>query len=134
MPDIDVTDLLFDPQIAGQTFTVVRRQQVMQQNGQPQITTTYFPKTVGSITPTGDNSLVRQEAFTTQSNTAKIMTTFRLRGASKDGLGNQYMADIVLTDDGDSFVVVTLNDWNKFGAGFMEADCTEIDFNPMIPT
>lgn len=134
MPDIDVSDLLDDPDIAGETFTVVRRQSVMQSNGVPTITSTYFPGCTGSITPTGDNSLVRAEAYSTQSNTIRVITGFRLRAAGKDGLGNVFDADIVLSDEGNAFVVSSLNEWNKFGAGFMEAECTQFDFNPMAST
>jgi len=133
MPDIDVSDLCDDPDIAGESFTVVRRQQVMQQNGVPSTATTNFSAT-GSITPTGNNSLVRQEAFSTQSNTVRVITTFRLRGPSKDSNGNVYEADIIMTADGTSYIVSSLNEWNKFGGGFMEAECTAIDFNPMAPT
>jgi hypothetical protein len=134
MPDIDVSDLCDDGDIAGETFTVVRRRSVMQQNGTAALVTTYFPSCRGSLTPTGDNSLVRAEAFTTQSNTMLVITTFRLRGAGKDSFGNVFEPDIVLTDEGEAFVVSSLNEWTKFGGGFVEAECTSIDFNPMAPT
>jgi hypothetical protein len=133
MPDIDVSDLCLDPDIAGESFTVVRRQSVMQPNGTTAITSTYFQAS-GSITPTGDNSLVRADAYTTQAGTIAVITNFRLRSGGKDNLGNAFQPDIVLTSDGNSFVVSSLNEWDSFGGGFMHAECTEIDFNPMGPT
>src|ERR1700694_3507137 len=124
MPDIDVSDLLLDSDIAGEAFSVIRRQEIVGANGVPVLTQTTLPKAgdpaiVGSITPTGDNSLVRAEAYSTQSNTIKVITAFRLRGPSKDGTGKSFQPDIVLWN-GNHFVVRTLNEWTSFGAGFVE--------------
>jgi galactose-6-phosphate isomerase len=138
MPDIDVSDLCDDPDIAGEAFSVIRRQEVVGPNGVSTLTLTTFPQPgdpaiAGSVTPTGDNSLVRAEAYTTQSNTIKVITAFRLRGPSKDGAGKSFQPDIVVWN-GNHFVVSTLNEWTSFGGGFVEAECTQIDFNPLAPT
>jgi galactose-6-phosphate isomerase len=138
MPDIDVSDLLFDSDIAGEAFSVIRRQEVVGGNGVATLTVTTLPLAgdpaiVGSVTPTGDNSLVRAEAYSTQSNTIKVITEFRLRGPSKDAAGQSFQPDIVLWN-GNHFVVSTLNEWTSYGAGFVEAECTSFDFNTLAPT
>lgn len=132
MPDIDVTDLLVDPEIAGDTFDVIRRKQVVDAHGTTTVVPTLFQNVTGSVTPTGDQSLVRAEAYETQANTIKVITTFRLRGVSKEG-GDSYLPDVVVWA-GSNFEVKSLNDWNRFGAGMMEADCASIDFADQAPT
>lgn len=133
MPDIDISDLTLDSDIAGETFTVLRRQQVMQTNGVPLITTTLHDA-VGAIFPAGDNTLVRQEAFEHQQNAVKVITTFRLRGASRSANGDQFLPDLIQRANGDTYIVHALNEWTKFGAGFIEADCVSFDFNQPAPT
>lgn len=138
MPDIDVSDLLDDPDVAGESFSVIRRQEVVGTNGVATLTPVTYPQAgqppiVGSITPTGDNSLVRAEAYTTQSNTIEVITPFRLRGPSKDTGGNSFQPDIVLWK-GNHYEVKTLNEWTSYGAGFVGAECIAIDFNPLAPT
>lgn len=132
MPSIDVTDLLVDPEIAGEPFIVVRRQMTVDNHGKTNIAFTVFPNVAGSITPTGDNSLVRAEAYETQANTIKVITPFRLRGVSKDVSGS-FLPDLVLWG-GNHFEVKSLNDWNTFGAGFMEADCLSIETVDQAPS
>lgn len=131
MPDIDVSDLLFDPDIAGTTFDVIRRQETVGANGVASVAPTTFEDVVGSITPTGDNSLVREEGYSTQSNTIKVITTFRLRGPSKDA-GHNFQPDIVVWN-GTNYEVKSLNEFTPFGAGFVEADCISIDFTAQAP-
>lgn len=131
MPDIDVSDLLLDADIAGQIFGVIRRQETVGANGVSTVAATNLTA-VGSITPTGDNSLLREEAFQTGAKTIKVITPFRLRGASKDAGGNSFQPDIVVWN-GDNFLVRIVNDWTPFGAGFIEAECSSFDFIDLAP-
>lgn len=131
MPDIDVSDLLLDGDIAGESFTVIRRQETVGNNGVTAIAQTNL-SAVGSISPTGDNSLVRAEAFQTQANTIKVITNFRLRGPSKDGAGNSFQPDIIQWN-GNHFVVRVINEWTSYGAGFVEVECSSIDFIDLAP-
>lgn len=132
MPDIDVSDLCDDSDIAGEAFSVVHRREVVGNNGVA-TTITSFSRAAGSVTPTADNSLVRAEAYSTQSATALIITRARLRGVGKDAFGNKFQADIILTDDGNAWEVSSLDNWTSFGGGFVAAECTSIDYNPMAP-
>lgn len=75
MPGIDVTDILADTFIAGEQFCVIRRPDVVGPDGVTTIgAVKYFA--VGSITPTGASSMLRQEAFTTDEKTIRVMTAF----------------------------------------------------------
>jgi hypothetical protein len=132
MPSIDVSDLLLDGEIAGETFTVLRRRQVVNGHGNVAIVTTVIPDVIGSITPTGDQSIVRAEAYQTQANTIKVITPFLLRGISKEG-GNSFLPDVVVWS-GVNYEVKSLNDWARYGSGFMEAECVSIDLEDEAPT
>lgn len=140
---IDLTDLFFDPDIAGQSFCVIRRQQTINVHGEGVDTETRFYP-IGQISPTGDNSLVREAAFQAQMDTIMVLTTFRLRAVAREvsNPGNlpvppasaTYQPDIVLFN-GSHYVVQTLNEFTQFGGGFVEAECVSIDYvdNPPAP-
>jgi hypothetical protein len=136
MADIDVSDLLGDPDFID-TFTVLRRQETTNNSGESTLAiTTYptppdLPQPYGAVFPTGDNKLVRQQDFTTQSSTITVITQFRLRGSSKSG-GSEFQPDIVVWNGG-NYVVSNVNEYTQYGAGFIEAECTSIDFTPPAP-
>ena len=132
MPQIDVSDVLLDPVVAGEAFTVQRRIETVNNFGQSTISVETFPA-VGAITPSGDNSLVRDEAYQTNAKSIQVLTAFRLRGAAKDGAGNRYQPDLVLWK-GDSFVVRMVSDYSQYGAGFVQADCVSIDLLDQAPS
>jgi galactose-6-phosphate isomerase len=132
MPDIDVNDVLLGSAIAGETFVVQRRQETVTQQGKSTIKTFNLPA-VGSIQPEGDNEMIRETDFDTQSNSIEVITPFRLRGASVDAAGKEFKADIVLWN-GNSYVVKTVNDYTAFGRGWVLAQCTSEDFVDQPPT
>lgn len=126
MPDVDVTEVVLDPEIAGERFVVIRRQEVVNDKGRSVLTTTQAAA-VGSVTPTGDNSLVREEAFSAQLNSILVITPFRLRGVSKDGQGRTFQPDLVLWK-GQHYIVRSLNEYDRYGAGLIEAECVAFDY------
>jgi hypothetical protein len=142
MPIIDVTDILFDTDIAGQVFTVIRRPEIVNDFGESTIP---LPETIagviGSIQPADDNALMREGSYDAQAKSVVIVTTFRLRGATKGPAGKNYKPDIILfgpPEQQDMYEVNNVKDWTPFGAGFIEATATTIpwiDFSapPMIP-
>jgi len=129
---LDVSDLLSDPDVAGVGFSVIRRKETVGNNGRPTLTTTQTDNLSGAVYPSGDNSLTREEAFSTQTNSITVVTKFRLRGAGKDANGDTYQPDIVLYA-GDHFLVRVVNDFTKFGAGFVEAECVGTDYQSTAP-
>ena len=133
MPEIDVTYVLLDPEIAGEQLTVLRRVQTVGTNGVTVVTeTTVMPKPFGSVRPTGDNSLVREDAYQQQAKSIRVVTNFRLRGESNDG-ASDYQPD-VLVWHGSRFLVRTIEDYSQYGAGMIQADCTSMNFVDPPPT
>lgn len=130
MPDIDVTDVVLGSEVAGEWFRVVRRVQVVDEDGISSVTQVNY-SAVGSIAPVGDNSLLREESFETMTKSIKVITTFRLRGPSNQGQ-QTYQPDIIIWK-GDSFVVRVLNDWSQYGVGMIEAECSSEDFIDQAP-
>lgn len=127
MAEIDVTDISLDPFLAGDRFVVVRRKQVMTTAGIATEVIERFQNLVGSIQPTGENSLVRDEAYSDQVKSITVVSTFRLRGVSETVDGVQYQPDLVLWQ-GNYFIVKEIKDWTKFGGGMVEADCSSFQF------
>lgn len=134
MSFIDVTDVLLDPDIAGQTFTVVRRQDVVNDHGEGEQVTQVIPGVIGAIYPTGENSLIREVAAEAQAQTITVVTPYRLRPASQEtSTGRQFQPDLVLWD-GNYYVVWTVNEFTQYGPGFIAADCMETDYTTEAPT
>jgi hypothetical protein len=132
MPEIDLTETLLDVVVAGEPFIVVRRPDVVGQNGVNTIGSIKFPA-VGQITPTGDNSIVRAEAYSTRAAAIRVTTTFMLRGPSKDVTNQNFQPDIVIWKGG-SFEVATLDDFSQYGAGMVTVECVAIDYVPNAPS
>jgi hypothetical protein len=108
-----------------ESFTVLRRREDVDDYGRSQITTT-TTLAVGSITPSGDNTLNRTDDFQTQGNTITVITAFMLHGPSKDADGAKYQPDIVLWN-GSNYIVHMLNDYVSSGSGMVVAECTSVD-------
>lgn len=131
MPDIDVSDVLIDPEIAGDTFTVLRRQETMTVRGKSTVVVTAFDNQVGAVWPSSDNELKRLADYDAQHKAITVVTAFRLRGVSNAG-GQSFKPDIVQWG-GSNFEVADLKDWSRFGAGMIEAICVETDFVGQAP-
>lgn len=127
MPLVDVSDILLDPDIAGQDFTVIRRQETVNSFGESVWSAQHIPNVVGSVQPGGDNALQREEGQDAQANSITVVTPFRLRGVAKGPGSNRYKPDIILWS-GSHFEVMSLNSWGDFGGGFVEAECSSITY------
>lgn len=131
MADIDITELLDDPDLAGETFTVRRRQQVISSKGRASVSATDTANVVGAIYPTGQQSLTRQEAFQSQAKSITVVTKHRLRGTSQQG-GNDYYPDLVICALG-TFVVRSVNDMTNYGPGIIVAECVSQELIDAAP-
>ena len=129
MPLIDVTDVLSDLDIACQSFSVVRRTETVNTHGEALQSEQILGPFVGAVQPVGDQSLVREEAYTTSKSAISVWTTFRLYDASRSVGGVTYQPDLVLWD-GEYYLVRALNPWSDFGAGFVQADCIGFAYVP----
>lgn len=131
MPDIDVTDVVLDGHIAGESFLVERRLQTVNDFGESTTTTVQLGAT-GAVSPTGDNSIIREQAFQTQAKTIRVITTFDLRGPTRGEAGKKFDADVVLWRGG-RFVVAVVNDYSQYGQGFIEAECMNMLLADLAP-
>jgi galactose-6-phosphate isomerase len=132
MPEIDVIDCLLDPDLAADSFVVLRRADVVAANGRTTPVVTDTIPVIGAVYPTGDLSLTRADAYQSQAKTIKVISPFRLRGVAKDTLGLRYQPDIVIWR-GDKFLVRIVDDYSRYGAGMVEAECSSIDFADLPP-
>lgn len=126
MPFIDVTELAFDPDLADNLFQVIRRPQSVSPAGKVTITERPAVDARGAVWPSGDNSLSRVEAYETMANSITVLTTFRLRGPSRQG--NAQFAPDLIVFKGSRYIVRDLKSFTQYGAGFMLAECLSIDF------
>jgi hypothetical protein len=124
LPSLDLTELLNDPDLAGESFTVLRREQVITSQGRGSVQTSTFTA-VGSVIPLSDQPMQRGPDQQTLPRLLQVITQFRLRGVSKDPQGNDYQPDLIVWN-GDNYVVNKVYDWSHYGAGFVSADCSSI--------
>jgi hypothetical protein len=131
VPLVDVTDILLDPDIAGQSFTVLRRQETVNSYGESTWFTAKIPA-IGAVQPEGENDLIRDADFDAQTKTISVVTAYRLRGVSKGPNSSRYKPDLVIWNN-NYFEVVSLKSWGTFGYGFVEATCTAVHYVDLPP-
>lgn len=132
MPDIDVTDMLVDPDIANSGFSVIRRTETTANNGRASLATVQTDGLSGSVLPVGDNSLLRDESFTTQMAAIQVITSFRLRGAGVSG-AVKFQPDLVVWK-GAHYEVRSVEDFTEYGAGMIVAECIMINYERPVTT
>lgn len=132
MPRVNVDRVLRSPLVAAQSFSVIRREEVVGNNGIPALTATNVPGLSGAVSPS-DNDLVREEAYQTQQSAIQVVTRYRLRGAGVSGDGKTWSPDIVVWKGG-QYLVRVAQDYTQFGAGFVRADCVGFDPQQGVPT
>jgi galactose-6-phosphate isomerase len=119
MATLDVSDVVICEELSDR-FDVIRRPEVISQSGRSVTTQVTVPGLLGTIYPSGDNSLVRQADYELGRKTLTICTTYRLQQAAP-----KHQPDLVLYR-GNQYVVSNVKDWSPFGAGFVEAECSSI--------
>ena len=77
--------------------------------------------------------MLREEAFTTDAKTIRVMTAFMLRGPSTDRTAQNFQPDLVIWR-GNAYVVRTLEDFSQFGAGMVIAECSSINYVDNAPS
>lgn len=126
MPELDVTDILFDPDLCDTTLTVTRRDMAVDDDGfgKNSLTTTPFSGVV-----TVDKSLEsrRLESGQVVHGAILIVTTERL---TQGQTGRD--ADIV-TYQGRDYRVSFVDPYTAYGAGFVQAHCELLPFDGGTP-
>ena len=126
MPWIDVTDLFLDAELAGETFKVIRRKETVNTFGESDLSLQTYD-VIGQVSPTARNSLTREVGFSSQEKTIRVITNFKLIGASKDGTAQTYQPDLIFWKNG-YYIAGEIEDYSQFGAGFVSADCAAFDW------
>lgn len=119
MPNIDVTDLMSDPDFAS-PVEATRAIQAVGQNGRATYTSqiTYG---IGVVSPANTAELLRLPEGSRTQGAITVRTVMRLSAGDPSG----YPADTVAWQ-GATYTVRQVNDWSHFGAGYVEAVCERI--------
>lgn len=121
---LDLSDA-FDESFT-ECFTVLRRQETIPSIGPATISTTSY-SAEGVVTAASPNDLKRLPEFDMSRKAISIVTQFRLQ---LNSVG--YKPDIVQWG-GDNFLLVLLDDYSHYGAGFVEAIAASIDYQDVPP-
>lgn len=118
MPDLDVSELLSDPDFCEQV-TVTRRTQAEDNNGRASVTNTTL--TITAVVTAVEGDLVRQTEADYGTKGIVVHSQTPLRGVTTAG-----PADIVVWKN-NNYIVKRPNDWSHFGAGFTASVCLLMD-------
>jgi hypothetical protein len=128
MPQINMQVALTNPYTLDK-FDVIRRVQDVSEQGlvvlpEPQIFTGVF----GTVASVQQKDLMRMTAEQLQSKSISIITRFALRGASEDAGQQDFQPDIVVWN-GDSYLIIILDDYSNYALGFVRAVGVMMDIN-----
>jgi hypothetical protein len=118
-PEIDVSDLLLDPDFV-ETIQLLRRAEVIGANGRMTTTNTSH-NIIASVQPQTDQPMIRGPDQQNLPQLIAVITKFRLRGISPG-----FQPDLVLWND-TTFVVNKVYNWSHYGAGFVKGECSSMD-------
>ncbi|HDR2590582.1 TPA: head-tail adaptor [Enterobacter ludwigii] len=122
MPDLDVDDILDDPDFCDTSLVCHRQVQTVDAHNYPVNTPVDIPF---SGTVTVDRSLEAKRMAAGQNTTGAILivTRFRLtQGRKAEGTVPELDADIV-TYCGRDYRVTFVDEYTRYGAGFVQAHC-----------
>lgn len=116
MPDLDVSEILTDPEFLDSTLVCVRSVQTVGTDGIAVLaqTKTAF---AGVVTQDGGEVLRRIAAGERITGSIAVVTRFSLLAGSPTNT-----ADVVQWG-GNSYTVSQVSDYSRYGAGFVEAIC-----------
>jgi hypothetical protein len=118
MATLDVSDIPICAEFSDR-FDVLRRPETVSEFGRS-VTSQVTASAVGTIYPTGDNSLVRQADFEISRKTLTCVTPYRLQQAAPG-----FQPDLVLYR-GNQYVVSAVEDYSQYGAGFVVAQLSSV--------
>lgn len=113
MPDLDVTEILFDPDLAD-TFTVRRQTETVGVNGRSSVAVVDTPNVIGFVIVSDPSDNVRNEDGQMTPRVIDVVTTYRLRAA-----GTNIQPDIIIWA-GTNYLVKQIKPHTRFGAGFVK--------------
>lgn len=126
MPQVDVSEILTDPDLAD-LARVTRQWEAIGQDGVSRINTEVFEGVVMVATSQTPADLIRRDDATMMQLQISVVTQFRLRGPSQGFQADQ------ITIDGSTYVVKQVMPFSRFGAGFVEAIAEALPPTPAPP-
>lgn len=120
MPDLDVSEILTDPDLAS-SFDVVRRVEGIDSHGRSVLVPTTTEGVLGVVCAASGNDLDRLDDSQRMGRNFSVVTKFRLQGPSP----NQQPDAVVY--QGDTYVVKLVEPYNQYGAGFVQAIIGSMD-------
>lgn len=128
---IDVTDILSDPDLMT-LFTVTRRPEVVTLRGRSSVPVPEtFLNVSGIVCAASPSDLERLAEADLSQRHISIVTRFRLRMASKVGV-QQYKPDLV-TWEGGTYQVLSLDPYPHSGPGFVQAIAGSVNIQEVAP-
>lgn len=121
MANLDVSDVLCDPDIAD-SFTVIRRAQVINNHGRATLVPQTLKNKIGVITAASGNDLMRLPEEQRTGRNLTVVTKFRLH-ATVQG----FAPDLILWQ-GDYYIVKEVDPYPQYGQGFVQAIVGSIDY------
>lgn len=113
MPMLDVSFVLLDPMFTD-AFTLIRRAEVIDEKGRPELASTYFRGLTGVITQSDPSKLQRESDFGSVPRVISLVTKVAVRG-----LVVGYQPDLIVWN-GTSYLVDNVSPYSRFGDGFYE--------------
>lgn len=120
---LDVSDALEDV-LLQDSFVVQRRQFATSGTGIAGAPSIVSFNAVGVVYGAGANDLDRRADAQLQNKTIVILTKFALRYVGVDSTGTQFQPDIVVWNGNSYLVSKDVEDYSKYGQGYIKATCT----------
>lgn len=114
MPDLDVTEILEDPDFAD-VFVVKRRfSHVSETTGRAEVKERFYPNIIGTVLAEDPTNQLRTDSATVIPRNITVVTRFRLWG-----VGDAVQPDQII-HGGITYTVQSVKAWTRFGAGFVK--------------
>jgi hypothetical protein len=125
---LDVSELLFDPDLCD-LVTVTRRTNVVSTDtGRNTVTTVPYTGVVMFVLISDPSDEQRSPESTNIPRSIEVVTNFRLRGPSEGVLAD------VITYMGSDYTLTEIKPHTKWGAGFVKAKATSMNASDPSPT
>jgi hypothetical protein len=124
-PMVDVSRVLTNPRFLD-SFDVYRRQQIVNNFGETKVSVQIVSGVRGVVYPASLNELNRRPESQMATKSIEVITRFAIRGESQTIDKIEFQPDI-LHWNGDSYLVVHVEDYSNYARGFVKVTCNSID-------
>jgi hypothetical protein len=124
---LDVSELLFDPDLCDLVTVTRRTATVSTDTGRAGFTTTVFPNVVMFVLIADPSDQQRSPEATNIPRAIDVVTNFRLHGPSEGQLAD------VITYMGSDYTLTEIKPHAKWGAGFVKGKATSMNASDTSP-